>query len=350
MEKIFQKITNINLINKPKEEEKSIDDVSITNVLTDKENILISTSNGLIYIFNKKTLSLKLSKKIIPEEYWGGIDYFIKLENDIFIAFNSLTIVFLKIFLPQIKIIGYSLEETDKIVQIKSNLFIFRRNNEAGEYLPELILIEFDFNKKGKKHKYLEGEEIDSSILDYFYIILQEHDFSHYQSNDLIKNFLNLNENEIVVAFEESGLKFIKIKDNKSFDKKDIKSIPLKNINEYDKISLFFLKENNFLLCGFKEGLFVIDNSNKTIIKKLLTEYVITTINILLNRNIILGVKIEENEEEMINLIEYNLEQEKIIRIKENISDYELYEIIEIKNGSILINYKTENVEIWKQI
>ena len=137
-----------------------------------------------------------------------------------------------------------------------------------------------------------------------------------------------MNENEIVVAFEESGLEFIKIKDNKSFDKKDIKSIRLKNINRFDEIILFFLKENNFLLCGFKEGLFVIDNSNKTIIKKLLTEYVITTINILLNRNIILGVKIEENEEEMINLIEYNLEQEKIIRIKENISDYELYEII----------------------
>ena len=110
---------------------------------------------------------MKLSKKIIPEEY-GGIGYFIKLENDIFIAFNSFTIVFLKIFLPQIKIIGHSFEETDKIVQIKSNLFIFRRNNEAGEYLPELILIEFDFNKKGKKDKYLEGEEIDSSILDYF--------------------------------------------------------------------------------------------------------------------------------------------------------------------------------------
>ena len=110
------------------------------------------------------------------------------------------------------------------------------------------------------------------------------------------------------------------------------------------------MKENNFLLCGFKEGLFVIDNSNKTIIKKLLTEYVITTINILLNRNIILGVKIEENEEEMINLIQYNLEQEKIIRIKENISDYELYEIIEIKNGRILINYNTENLEIWQQI
>ena len=70
----------------------------------------------------------------------------------------------------------------------------------------------------------------------------------------------------------------------------------------------------------------------------------------MLNRNIILGVKIEENEEEMINLIEYNLEQEKIIRIKENISDYELYEIIEIKKGRILINFKTENVEIWKQI
>ena len=273
MEKIFQKITNINLINKPKEEEKSIDDVSITNVLTDKENILLSASNGLIYIFNKKNLSLKLSKKIIPEEY-GGIGYFIKLENDIFIAFNSFTIVFLKIFLPQIKIIEYSFqgfEDIDKIVQIKSNLFIFRRNNEAGEYLPELILIEFDFNKKGKKDKYLEGEEIDSSILDYFYIILQEHDFSHYQENDLIKNFLNLNENEIVVAFEESGLEFIKIKDNKSFDKKDIKSIPLKNINKFDEISLFFLKENNFLLCGFKEGLFVIDNSYKTIIKKLLT-------------------------------------------------------------------------------
>ena len=230
MEKIFQKITNINLINKPKEEEKTIDDVSITNVLTDKENILLSASNGLIYIFNKKNLSLKLSKKIIPEEYGGSIDYFIKLENDIFIAFNSFTIVFLKIFLSQIKIIGYSLEDTDKIVQIKSNLFIFRRHNEAGEYLPELILIEYDFNKKGKKDKYLEGEEIDSSILDYFYIILQEHDFSHYESNDLIKNFLNLNENEIVVAFEESGLKFIKIKDNKSFDKKDIKSIQLKNI------------------------------------------------------------------------------------------------------------------------
>ena len=97
---------------------------------------------------------MKLSKKIIPEE-WGGIDYFIKLENDIFIAFNSLTIVFLKIFLPQIKIIGYSSEEADKIVQIKSNLFIFRRHNDDGEYLPELILIEFDFNKKGKKHKYL---------------------------------------------------------------------------------------------------------------------------------------------------------------------------------------------------
>ena len=155
MEKIFQKITNINLINKPKEEEKSIDDVSITNVLTDKENILLSTSNGLIYIFNKKNLFLKLSKKIIPEEY-GCLDYFIKLENDIFIAFNSLTIVFLKIFLPQIKIIGYSLlKDTDKIVQIKSNLFIFRRHNDDGEYLPELILIEFDFNKKGKKHKYL---------------------------------------------------------------------------------------------------------------------------------------------------------------------------------------------------
>ena len=160
-----------------------------------------------------------------------------------------------------------------------------------------------------------------------------------------------MNENEIVVAFEESGLEFIKIKDNKSFDKKDIKSIPLKNINKFDEISLFFLKENNFLLCGFKEGLFVIDNSNKTIIKKLLTEYVITTINILLNRNIILGVKKEEDEEEeMINLIQYNLEQEKIIRIKENISDYELYEIIEIKNCRILINYQTENVEIWKQI
>ena len=293
---------------------------------------------------------MKLSKKIIPEEY-GCLDYFIKLENDIFIAFNSLTIVFLKIFLPQIKIIGYSLlKDTDKIVQIKSNLFIFRRNNEDGEYLPELILIEFDFNKKGKKDKYLEGEEIYSSILDYFYIILQEHDFSHYQENDLIKNFLNLNENEIVVAFEESGLNFIKIKDNKSFDKKDIKSIPLININKFDEISLFFLKENNFLLCGFKEGLFVIDNSNKSIIKKLLTEYVITTINILLNRNIILGVKKEEDEEEIINLIQYNLEQEKIIRIKENISDYELYEIIEIKKGRILINYKTENVEIWKQI
>ena len=183
MEKIFQKITNINLISKPKEEEKTIDDVFITNVITDKENILLSTSNGLIYIFNKKNLFLKLSKKIIPEEY-GCLDYFIKLENDIFIAFNSLTIVFLKIFLPQIKIIGYSSEEADKIVQIKSNLFIFRRHNKAGEYLPELILIEFDFNKKGKKDKYLEGEEIDSSILDYFYIILQEHDFSHYQSNN----------------------------------------------------------------------------------------------------------------------------------------------------------------------
>ena len=100
MEKIFQKITNINLINKPKEGEKSIDDVSITNVLTDKENILLSTSNGLIYIFDKKNLSLKLSKKIISEEYGGDIDSFIKLENEIFIAFNNLTIVFLKIFLP----------------------------------------------------------------------------------------------------------------------------------------------------------------------------------------------------------------------------------------------------------
>ena len=115
MEKIFQKITNINLINKPKEEEKAIDDVSITNVLTDEENILLSTSNGLIYIFNKKNLSLKLSKKIIPEEY-GCLDSFIKLKNDIFIAFNDFTIVFLKIFLQQIKIIGYSFEETDKMI------------------------------------------------------------------------------------------------------------------------------------------------------------------------------------------------------------------------------------------
>ena len=49
-----------------------------------------------------------------------------------------------------------------------------------------------------------------------------------------------MNENEIVVAFEESGLRFIKIKDNKSFDKKDIKSIRLKNINEFDEINLFF--------------------------------------------------------------------------------------------------------------
>ena len=118
---------------------------------------------------------MKLSKKIISEEYGGDIDSFIKLENEIFIAFNNLTIVFLKIFLSQIKIIGYiwnSLKDnTDKIVQIKSNLFIFRINNEYGEYRPELILIEFDFNKKGKKHKYLEGEEIDSSILDYYYII-----------------------------------------------------------------------------------------------------------------------------------------------------------------------------------
>ena len=103
MEKIFQKITNINLINKPKEGEKSIDDVSISNVLTNKENILLSASNGLIYIFNKKNLSLKLSKKIISEEYGGDIDSFIKLENEIFIAFNNLTIVFLKYFYHKLK-------------------------------------------------------------------------------------------------------------------------------------------------------------------------------------------------------------------------------------------------------
>ena len=217
-------------------------------------------------------------------------------------------------------------------------------------WIPSLILIEFDFSKKGEK--LIGGEEINSSILDY-YFIEEEYSGGNYLTYEIIKNFINLNENEIVVAFEKSGLRFIKIKDNKSFDKKEIKSIRLKNIHECDKINLFFLKEKNYLLCGFKEGLFVIDNSNKTIIKKLLIEYDITTINILLNKNIILGVKKEEDEEEeeeMINLIEYNLEQEKTIRIKENISDCELLEIIEVINGRILINYKTEKVEIWNQI
>lgn len=90
---------------------------------------------------------------------------------------------------------------------------------------------------------------------------------------------------------------------------------------------------------------YLIDNTNKIIIKKLLPDYYVACINLLLNGNIILGIT---NKEEINNLIEFNLEKDKIIKIQEDISDYTLEEIIEIKKGSLLINYETENVEIWK--
>lgn len=78
---------------------------------------MLSTSNGLIYINDKKNLSLKLSKKIIPEEYGCDyLEYFIKLENDMFIVNSGLMIMLFKIFLPEIKIIGYSFKFVDEII------------------------------------------------------------------------------------------------------------------------------------------------------------------------------------------------------------------------------------------
>ena len=104
--KYFVKITSINLKIQPEEDNQ--DNEYIFKVLVDKDNIIIITSKGLILIFNKKNFSLKLSKKIIPEDYsfWSLIN-FLKLENDLFlIAFGGL-IIFFKILLPEIKTIRY---------------------------------------------------------------------------------------------------------------------------------------------------------------------------------------------------------------------------------------------------
>ena len=215
---------------------------------------------------------------------------------------------------------------------------------------PIFKLIEF-YIEKEKKDKslkeYFEGEEINYSILDSFYVIKQEYDFSHEESYEFPSNILYLKDNEIVAFFKKSyysNLLFIKINNNKFFEKKDIKSTSL-GIIDNRIIFLFFIKEKNYLLCGCEKGLFIIDNTNKIIIKKLLPDYYVTCINLLLNGNIILGIT---NKEEINNLIEFNLEKDKIIKIQEDISDYTLEEIIEIKKGSLLINYETENVEIWK--
>ena len=167
------------------------------------------------------------------------------------------------------------------MIKIKNDIFVCVEGDKGSD-LPQLNLIEFK-DKTKEKNKILEenfkGKEIDCYILDPFYKILQEYICGHYESYKYPSNILYLKENEIVVSFEhESSLIFIKIKNDKIFDKKNIKYIYI--VNENKNLFLFFLKEKNYLLCGFEKGLFIIDNINKIIIKKLLADYYITYINL----------------------------------------------------------------------
>ena len=258
--KYFQKITSIKLKFQSKEEEVNQENEYIFKVFVDKENIIIISSKGLILIYNKINFSLKLSKNIIPEGYSSNYLNILKLENDLFLIIFGSIIIFFKILLPEIITIRYGYYFLDDIIHLKNDIFVCVNGTSSFD-LPDLKLIEF-YIEKEKKDKslkeYFEEEEINYSILDSFYVIKQEYDFSHEESYEFPSNILYLKDNEIVAFYKKSyysNLLFIKINNNKFFEKKDIKSTNL-GIIDNRIIFLFFIKEKNYLLCGCEKGLF----------------------------------------------------------------------------------------------
>ena len=135
------------------------------------------------------------------------------------------------------------------MIKIKNDIFVCVEGDKGSD-LPQLNLIEFK-DKTKEKNKILEknfkGKEIDCYILDSFYKILQEYICGHYESYKYPSNILYLKENEIVVSFEhESSLIFIKIKNDKIFDKKNIKYIYI--VNENKNLFLFFFKRKKLFV------------------------------------------------------------------------------------------------------